>query len=316
MSSPGSPRGCADALSRAAAVRSEREPEDEELVEREPHASDLRLGKRARTVDGDERIRPHRQALGGEQRRQAGPRRRRRRARAPARAGRGASSASRPRRRGRRVRSRRSPPRRRGRTRRPRNRACSRGRGRESRVPATSFASSHGWLNQVALISPVSSAIRAVRILQSTAAATRRRADDALDDRLLVAEQVTDPLRRHWLLVPPRPLPEKISRPSSDRAARDGVRSSGRRRRASRPRRRAPRASARSAGAARRQARRVRRSRPAAPRERSSHSQPSDHYRSDTFRRSGRDATRPRKRTPSGILAIGDPRSRIPDLRD
>ena len=31
--------------------------------------------------------------------------------------------------------------------------------------PATSFASSHGWLNHVALISPVSSATRAVRIL-------------------------------------------------------------------------------------------------------------------------------------------------------
>ncbi len=46
---------------------------------------------------------------------------------------------------------------------------------------------------------------------QATATATRRRADDALDDRLLVAEQVTDPPRRHWLLVPARPLPQKIS---------------------------------------------------------------------------------------------------------
>ena len=40
-------------------------------------------------------------------------------------------------------------------------------------VPETSFVSSHGWLNQVALISPVSSATRAVRILSRP----RRRLD-------------------------------------------------------------------------------------------------------------------------------------------
>ncbi len=35
-----------------------------------------------------------------------------------------------------------------------------------SAVPGTSFASSQGWLNHVALISPVSSATRAVRIFR------------------------------------------------------------------------------------------------------------------------------------------------------
>ena len=43
------------------------------------------------------------------------------------------------------------------------------------RVPGTSFDSSQGWLNQVALISPVSSATRAVRIFSRP----RRRLDTA-----------------------------------------------------------------------------------------------------------------------------------------
>ena len=46
--------------------------------------------------------------------------------------------------------------------------------------------------------------------LQPAAPPTRRRAHDPLDDRLIVAEQVTDPLDRHGLLVPPGTLPEQV----------------------------------------------------------------------------------------------------------
>ncbi len=78
-------------------------------------------------------------------------------------------------------------------------------------VPGTSFDSSQGWLNHVALISPVSSATRAVRIFSRP----RRRlvvdADDAFDDGLVVAEEIADPFRRNGLLVPARPLPQQIS---------------------------------------------------------------------------------------------------------
>jgi hypothetical protein len=46
--------------------------------------------------------------------------------------------------------------------------------------------------------------------LQPASAPARRGADDHLDDRLLVSEEVTDPLRWCRLLVPPRPLPEDV----------------------------------------------------------------------------------------------------------
>ena len=68
----------------------EREPEDEELVEREPRPPDLGLGERPRAMHDGERVRADREALGREQRRRAGRRRRREHARAPARGGRGA----------------------------------------------------------------------------------------------------------------------------------------------------------------------------------------------------------------------------------
>ena len=147
--------------------------------------------------------------------RRAAPRegrhRRRERARAPAGGGRGASSARGPRSPGRPARSRPSPSRRRGRTRRPRSRTCSRGHGCGPQCPATSFPSSHGWLNHVALISPVSSATRAVRIFSRPRRRLVDRADHALEHRLLVTEEIADPLRRHRLLVAPRTLPEQIS---------------------------------------------------------------------------------------------------------
>ena len=78
-------------------------------------------------------------------------------------------------------------------------------------VPATSLDSSHGWLNHVALISPVSSAIRAVRIFSRPRRRLVAERTITLDDRLLVAEQVADPLRRNGLLVAARTLPEEVS---------------------------------------------------------------------------------------------------------
>ena len=61
--------------------------------------------------------------------------------------------------------------------------------------------------------------------LQPAAPAARRRADDALDHGLLVAEEIADALRRHRLLVAPRPLPEEIAhraQPELSEPARDG----------------------------------------------------------------------------------------------
>src|SRR4029077_20879186 len=46
--------------------------------------------------------------------------------------------------------------------------------------------------------------------LQPTSPAARRGADHDLEDRLLVPEQVTDPLRRGGFLVAPGPLPEDV----------------------------------------------------------------------------------------------------------
>ncbi len=43
------------------------------------------------------------------------------------------------------------------------------------------------------------------------AAATRHRADDDLDHRLLIPEEVADLLRRNGLLVPAGPLPEEVT---------------------------------------------------------------------------------------------------------
>ena len=142
----------------------ESEPEDQELVEREPRPPDLGFGERPRTMHDRERVRT--QSAGARMRaaRREAPPRRRAPVRAPARGGRAASSARRPPWRDRQARSRPSPTRRRGRTTTRRSHAGSHDRGCERPCPATSFDSSHGWLNHVALISPVSSATRAVRI--------------------------------------------------------------------------------------------------------------------------------------------------------
>ena len=47
--------------------------------------------------------------------------------------------------------------------------------------------------------------------LQPPAATARHRADHALEHRLLVTEEIADPLRGHGLFVAPRTLPEQIS---------------------------------------------------------------------------------------------------------
>ncbi len=302
------------ALARGGRPR-ERESEDEELVEREPHASDLRLGERARTMDGDERIRPHRQALGREHRGGQILSDVADTLRAPARAGRGASSASRPRRPGRRVRSRAvsaSPSRSYEETAnpclfaRPRMRiACA---GDELRLEPRLVEP--GRLDLPRLVRDPCG-----EDLEPTAAATRRRANDALENSLLVAEEITDPLRRHRLLVASRSLPEKIS----DRRQAESRETAGDSRADPVERldrcARGLRASARSAGEARSQARRGRRTRPAAPCERSSQSQPRITIglalsgALEELRR-GREASAFRDRR------YRDPRSRIPDLRD
>ena len=63
---------------------SEREPEDEQLVEGEPHPPDLGLRERARAMDERQRVRSSREAFRCEQRRRKIVTRRRAHARAPA----------------------------------------------------------------------------------------------------------------------------------------------------------------------------------------------------------------------------------------
>ena len=147
-------------------------------------------------------------------------------------------------------------------------------RGYEETCPATSFVSSQGWLNHVALISP--GLVRDARgeDLQATAPPTGRRADDDLDDRLLVPEEIADPLRRRRLLVAPRTLPEDVARPCRARAWRAGGRSSARRPARTRPTPRADRNAARTAAAASARAHRCRRMRRASPPRREDRSRP------------------------------------------
>ena len=57
-------------------------------------------------------------------------------------------------------------------------------------MPGVSFASSHGWLNHVARISPVSSATCAVRMWSRPRRRRGRAAHDDLDHRLLLAEEL------------------------------------------------------------------------------------------------------------------------------
>ena len=172
MSSPGAPSGCAEAFARAAAVPKERQPEDQELVEREPRAAHLCLGERSRSVNHRERVRAQRQALRREHGRgqvvsdvadeleRLGVDVAERLLRDIL--GRGVD--------GRQVPVSASPSRSYEDTAKP----CRLARPRmRSDAPGTSFASSHGWLNHVALISPVSSATFAVRIFSRP----RRRLD-------------------------------------------------------------------------------------------------------------------------------------------
>ena len=101
----------------------ERELEDEELVEGEPPPPLLRLLRRARPVQRDERVGAQRQPLGRRRARRAAHRPPRGRARAPRRRGRGAASGRAPRWPGRRGRSRPSRSPRRGRSSRPGSRS-------------------------------------------------------------------------------------------------------------------------------------------------------------------------------------------------
>ena len=299
MSSPGAPSGCADALLARGRRAREREPEHEELVEREPRPPDLGLGERARAVDRDERIA---RGAGGAPR-------------ASSAAGRSSPDVAdeverlrvevaelllrdvlRRRVDGREVAGLRLAV------------EVVRGDGEAVAVRAAPEADARAGRElrlEPRLVEP--RRLDLARLvgdprgedLQPPAAPARRRADDDLDDRLLVAEEVADPLRRHRLLVAPRPLPEEVvdrreaelREPARERRA-DAVQ-------ASRPMRRDAPAAAQTAAAASARARRGRRTR----RQRVRAIVPIDrgHYRSGFARR--RDAAR------SGL------RSRDPDAR-
>ena len=279
MSSPGRRAARADALSRAARCTREREPEDEELVEREPGATHLGLGSEPRSVHRDERVRAEREPPGYEH---AG--------------GRSSPTAPHERERlgvevaklllgdllGGRVDGREARPsrsRRRGRRRRRRSRAV--------RTAADTDRRARGQPGcEPRLVEPRRLDLaRVVRDagsedLEPPAPAARHRADDPFDDGLLVAEEIADPLARRGLLVPPRsaararrrrsrargfasrrasvgPTPCSVSTDASSRSGRGAERGRGQ-----------------ASGGERR------RSRPAAPLERASRSQPQDHHRS------------------------------------
>ena len=190
-------------------VPQERQPEDRELVEREPRAAHLCLRERSRSVNHGERVRAQRKALRREHgRRQVV-----------------SDVADELERLGMDVAERllRDVLRRGvdGRQVAGLGVAVEVVRGHGEAVPIGASADAerrtgHELRLEPRLVEPrgpdLSRLVRDLRgqDLQSTSPAARRRADDDLDDRLLVPEEVTDPLRRRRLLVAPRPLPEDV----------------------------------------------------------------------------------------------------------
>src|SRR5207344_3267694 len=189
---------------------SERETEDEELVVGEPEPTDLRLRERSGAMDDGERVRAKRETLGGEQRRGNIV------ARVP-------NQLERPRVQiaelllcdvlARRIDG--------GEVGGLRIAVEVVGRNGEAvpvRAPAQTDRGARDQLaRQPRLVEPgCLDLARIVRDagsedLQPPSAPARGGANDSLDDRLLVAEEIADPLRRRGLLVPPRRLPEHVA---------------------------------------------------------------------------------------------------------
>ena len=94
-------------------------------------------------------------------------------------------------------------------------------RGDREAVPVRTAAEPHPRAGNEPLLQPglvepcrldLAGAVSHLRrqYLEPAASPARGRADDALDDGLLVPEEVADPLRRHGLLVSPRSLQEDV----------------------------------------------------------------------------------------------------------
>ncbi len=162
-------------------------------------------------MDGGERIRPERQSFAGPGATRGADRRSRGRGRA--RRPRWSAAASVPGRRstGRRARSRPSATARRCRSSRRRSRSGSPCRGCGSPSRASSRASSHGWLNQVARISPVRSDDVGGEDVPPSAPPPGRARDDDVEHRLLVAEERCDRALGDRLSYRLRPMHEHVT---------------------------------------------------------------------------------------------------------